>query len=139
MQADQRGGVGDEAAGRFCVHCGVDAAAGHLHEDEHHDEGPLLPHEREDTEQRGPGKERDPQKPVGPHTVGEVRSHGVGRARDGDGHGEQHTDLRVGEGEGVLDVEEHHGPATPEDAEQDESGDHRACAGEQAFVSFYAR
>ena len=48
------------------------------------------------------------------------------RARHGDGHREQESQLRVVEPEGVLDVEEHHRPAAPEEAEGREGGNHGA-------------
>ena len=45
------------------------------------------------------------------------------RAGQGHGQGQQDAELGVGEVEGALDVEDHDGPAAPEQAEGDEGGD----------------
>ena len=79
-----------------------------------------------------PGEQRDPQEPARPDPVAEVRHDRAGGARHRDGHGQQQAELRVVEREGVLDVEQHHGPAAPEEAEGGERRHHRAGAGEQA-------
>ena len=132
VQAHQRLGAAHQPVRGLGVHGRVDGAAGDLHQDEHHAEGPRVVGQRQHAEEDRPGEQRDPQQPARPDPVAEVRHDRAGRARHGDGHGQQHAELRVVEREGVLDVEQHHGPAAPEEAEGGEGRHHRPGPGEQA-------
>ena len=49
----------------------------------------------------------------------------LGGPGHGDGQGQDQAELGIGEREGVLDVEDHDGPAAPEQAEGDEGRHHR--------------
>ncbi len=126
VEAHQCRGVVAEPVGRLGVHGGVDGAPGDLHEDEHGGEGPAVVHEREHAQEDRPGEQRDPQQPARPDAVRQVRHDRARCAGHRDGDGQQHAQLGVVEREGVLDVEEHHGPAAPEEAEGGERRDDRA-------------
>ena len=119
-------GLADQAVGRLGVHGRVDGAAGDLHQDEHDGEGPAVLRQREHAQEDRPGEQRDPQQPACPDAVGEVRHDRARCTGHRDGDRQQHTQLGVVEREGALDVEEHHGPAAPEEAEGAERRHHRA-------------
>ena len=138
VKADEAAGLVRERVGRDDVHDHVDESAGRHRQHERGHEQEQMRCRRFHDEERTPQDEPAGQRAARTPAVGDRAAERGERGRGDDPRREQCAEPRVGEPEGVLDVDGRDRPAASEEAEDEERDGHGSHGGGHAAVSHAA-